>query len=156
MAAKGNSGISNAKKAIPKSGSVHKVVNICHEIVGKIPGSPRPPSKYPPTLFSKLFRYELRAVSLRVYEAALAAKFGTNCSLNAAPGPPPPDNAQRAGRTGARYRTTPHRPPRVAPRGSGPPPPCGPLRFEPMVAKSVAAEVIISGAAITYDMSVHL
>jgi hypothetical protein len=25
-----------------------------------------------------------------------------------------------------------------------------------MVAKSVAAEVIISGAAITYDMSVHL
>ena len=30
------------------------------------------------------------------------------------------------------------------------------LRFEPMVAKSVAAEVIISGAAITYDMSVHL
>jgi hypothetical protein len=29
------------------------------------------------------------------------------------------------------------------------------LRFEPMVAKSVAAEVIISGAAITYDMSIH-
>jgi hypothetical protein len=27
------------------------------------------------------------------------------------------------------------------------------LRFEPMVAKSVAAEVITSGAAITYDMS---
>ena len=26
------------------------------------------------------------------------------------------------------------------------------LRFEPMVAKSVAAEVIISGAAITYDI----
>jgi hypothetical protein len=30
------------------------------------------------------------------------------------------------------------------------------LRFEPMVAKSVAADVIISGAAITYGMSVHL
>ena len=30
------------------------------------------------------------------------------------------------------------------------------LRFEPMVAKSVAAEVIISGAAITYDTSDHL
>ena len=29
------------------------------------------------------------------------------------------------------------------------------LRSEPMVAKSVAAEVIISGAAITYDMSIH-
>jgi hypothetical protein len=29
-------------------------------------------------------------------------------------------------------------------------------RFEPMVAKSVAAEVIISGAATRYDMSVHL
>jgi hypothetical protein len=28
--------------------------------------------------------------------------------------------------------------------------------FEPMAAKSVAADVIISGAAITYDMSVHL
>jgi hypothetical protein len=27
------------------------------------------------------------------------------------------------------------------------------LRSEPMVAKSVAAEVIISGAAITYDMA---
>jgi hypothetical protein len=30
------------------------------------------------------------------------------------------------------------------------------LRLEPLVAKSVAAEVIICGAAITYDMSVHL
>jgi hypothetical protein len=30
------------------------------------------------------------------------------------------------------------------------------LTFDPMVAKSVAAEVIISGAAITYDMSVDL
>jgi hypothetical protein len=31
-----------------------------------------------------------------------------------------------------------------------------PLRSEPMVAKSVAADVIISGAVSTYDMSVHL
>jgi hypothetical protein len=30
------------------------------------------------------------------------------------------------------------------------------LRFEPMVAKSLAADVIISRAAITYDMSIHL
>jgi hypothetical protein len=29
------------------------------------------------------------------------------------------------------------------------------LTFEPMVAKSEAADVIISGSAITYDMSIH-
>ena len=48
-------------------------LSIWNAIVGKRPGAPKPPSKYPPTAPVKSPRYERRAVSMLAYDNAPVA-----------------------------------------------------------------------------------